>query len=236
MIRSVIFDLDETLLDRGATMRLFLRDQHERFNGRLGRVEGETFADRVIRHQANGYADKGEAYRKALTELGLEDDLAASLVKDYLENYGDRPVLFDGARETLSALSQQYRLALITNGKSKGQGKKITHSGLRRFFHVALVSEEVGVDKPDSRIFEHCVGLLGTKPEETVSVGDHPVNDVEAAMRCGIRGVWLRNAGFPPPRKADAVIDRLEDLSGLLEREDFRNAAPSPRILEFGAR
>ena len=67
-MKAIIFDLDETLVDRSATVTAFLENQHERFRNRLSSPK-TSFVRTVLRHQNNGYADKRVAYGDACEEL-----------------------------------------------------------------------------------------------------------------------------------------------------------------------
>lgn len=114
MIRAILFDLDETLINRNETMRLFLMNQHERFPAL--RVCGlDIFATECLRFQNNGYADKFEAYSKACGSLGiLESSLPATLFDDFKNNYGGTAVAFDGALEVVRELSRSFKLGMKT--------------------------------------------------------------------------------------------------------------------------
>lgn len=83
MIRAILFDLDETLIDRNETMRLFLANQHSRFPA-LRACDSDVFAAECLRFQHNGYADKLEAYSKACVSLGIREyNLRQSLCRHF---------------------------------------------------------------------------------------------------------------------------------------------------------
>ncbi|MFP4381703.1 MAG: HAD family hydrolase [Candidatus Sumerlaeia bacterium] len=218
MIKAVIFDLDETLLDRKETMQRFLRDQHARFNGQLRHATADSYAEKVLFHQKNGYAKKWEAYRNALAELGIEDANPQTLFQDYLDNYGAQPVLFAETVPVLEKLAGKYKLGIITNGRIAGQNRKVDHSGIRPYFATVLTSEAAGVEKPDARIFHKCLEALNVSPEESVCVGDHPEYDVEGAIGAGLRGIWMRCDHFDPPAKHHGMISNLNELPPMLDQ------------------
>jgi len=88
MIRAILFDLDETLINRNETMRLFLVDQHNRFPA-LRVCGSDVFAAECLRFQNNGYADKFEAYSKACASVGIrEANLPEVLFNDFKDQYG----------------------------------------------------------------------------------------------------------------------------------------------------
>ncbi len=130
--------------------------------------------------------------------------------------YGRDPVSFSDAVSVLENLSELYRLGLITNGRRESQNAKIDHAEIRKFFSVVKISEEESVKKPDPVIFERCLGQLHVAPERAVYIGDHPQNDVEAARRLGIGGVWLRSERYAEAECSDGVVDSLAELIDLL--------------------
>ena len=71
--------------------------------------------------------------------------------------------------------------------------------GLLELVDGVVTSAEVGVAKPDARVFRRALELANARPEEAVHVGDSPDNDVEGARAAGIRAVLLRRNGEPPP-------------------------------------
>lgn len=213
-LRAVIFDLDQTLLDRTATFHRFLEKQYLRFQSGLHGVSSAEFVAAVQAYDDNGYAPKEAVYERVCA--GWSPTLGGELFADFKETYGRDPVLFADAVAVLENLTERYQLGLITNGRRESQNAKIDHAGIRKFFGAIKISEEEGVKKPNPAIFERCLEQLNVAPERAVYVGDHPQNDVEAARRLGIRGVWLRSELYAEPKGSDGVVDNLTELIDLL--------------------
>ncbi|MEM6427976.1 MAG: HAD family hydrolase [Deinococcota bacterium] len=218
MLNAVIFDLDNTLLDRTRTFITFLHKQHARFAGRLVNISVEAFVETVLKYDDNGYAAKPDMYGQACTDWSI--NLRDSLVNDFYEHYGYNPILNEGALELLTSLRQHYKLGLITNGKRKGQNAKIDGAGIRDYFMSIHISEAEGIAKPDSRIFERCLDKLEVAAERAVYIGDHPDKDVAGAQSAGLKGVWVRTPHYAEPAFADAVINTLADLPEVLNSLD----------------
>jgi putative hydrolase of the HAD superfamily len=218
MIRAVLFDLDETLIDRTETMRRFLLGQHQRFSD-LDNCTAQEYAEACLRHQQNGYADKHIAYKSACFDLGISGNwLADEIFEDFKRRYGDDPVLFPGAHETLNMLSQSYLVGLVSNGRTLVQKAKISESGISKYFSSICISESVGCKKPSHEIFEACLHELSVSSREAVFVGDNPQLDVNPAKSLGMKAVWLKNEYFRAPELCDGVIERLNELPKLLEK------------------
>lgn len=213
-LQAIIFDLDQTLLNRTATFHRFLEKQYLRFQTDFYRVSSAEFVAAVQTYDDNEYAPKEAVYERVCA--GWSPTLGGKLFADFKEIYGRDPVLFADAVVVLENLSERYQLGLITNGRRESQNAKIDHAGIRKFFGAIKISEEEGVKKPDPAIFERCPGQLNVAPERAVYVGDHPQNDVEAARRLGIRGIWLRNELYAEPKGSDGVVDNLTELIELL--------------------
>lgn len=215
-ITAIIFDLDETLIDREATMYNFLIEQHGRLSS-LQVCEDIHYADTVLRYQEGGYANKRDAFQSALAELHLEQGLLEIIIEDFEAEYGKKAISFPDARMTLEILRQTYSLGLITNGRSLGQRNKLESAMLNNFFDVIVISEEAGTKKPDLAIFSRCLDLLSVDAQNAAYVGDNPTNDIEPANKLGMVSIWMENDRFRKPAKVTASISTLSDLPAAIK-------------------
>ena len=230
----LIFDLDGTLVDREATMAAFLRKQWKEVPS-LSTVcmDREAFVTAVLTYQEGGYEAKARTYEKALVSLMLfgatEDlsdvlaDLVTELVTHFDAYYGDPAILFPGVTAMLESLSQQFRLALITNGNEACQKRKLEATGLGQFFEMVAISEAVGVKKPAPAIFNHCFDALGVGPESVVMVGDHPINDITGSRELGCMTVFVQGTHREAVElQTDQIITHVSDLPVALLRMGLR--------------
>ncbi len=219
MLQAVIFDLDQTLLDRTATFKRFLEKQYSKFQTDLKSVSKNEFISTCQQYDNNGYTAKGVLYARVCNKYSLS--ISDKLLADFQKEYGKEPILFTNVVAALKTLSSNYKLALITNGFSKVQNAKINNAGIRNYFDVIKISEEEGVKKPNPVIFERCVNQLGVLASQAVYIGDHPEKDVVAAQQFGLQGIWRRNKYYSAPESADGIIDDLSELSELLASLSF---------------
>jgi HAD superfamily hydrolase (TIGR01509 family) len=121
-----------------------------------------------------------------------------------------RAELIPGAAELIHELKRRgYRLALVADGYPGTYRNVLAQHGLYDCFDVFAISEEVGVVKPDARMFAHALGLLGVPPAayaSTVMVGNHLERDIKGANALGMISVWLDWA----PRRSKIPADDSE--------------------------
>ena len=219
MYKAIIFDLDQTLADRDATFTNFLREQHHRFSSSLNGIEEAVYISFVKANDNNGYTPKTEVYALACQEFEL-DIPVDTLLEDFREHYGKQAVLLTDACEVLETLSQNYKLGLITNGRSKGQRAKINSTGIGGFFSSIKVSGEEGVKKPDPKIYHSCLNELGLEAGDCVFVGDNPLFDVSGAKAVGMKAIWLKNPYFDEPEDADWIVEDLWQILEIFQSEN----------------
>lgn len=190
MIRALLFDLDETLLDRDASIRAFLARQYARFATDLADVPFAHYQERFLLHDEYGYVAKELVYQRLVTEFQLALE-SARLVEDFYTDSWQSGILFAGTVELLQQARQAgYRLAIVTNGSARTQSPKITNTALAHLVDQVLISEVEGVRKPDPEIFRRAADRLGVTPAECVMIGDNPQADIWGAMQVGMRTIW----------------------------------------------
>ncbi|MCI0372483.1 MAG: HAD family hydrolase [candidate division NC10 bacterium] len=145
-------------------------------------------------------------------------DLAAAYAAPVLEAL---PSPCEGAAEALAwAAGRGLRLGLISNtGRTPGRTLRpaLAKCHLLRYLHACTFSDELGLRKPNPRLFEATLTALGVGPADAVHVGDDPVADVAGAKQAGLRAVHLRReAGAPGAPEADATISSLRELPDVL--------------------
>ncbi|CAM4007468.1 HAD family hydrolase [Saccharibacillus endophyticus] len=211
MIRGVLFDLDGTLLDRELSLRDFLDRQYERFPV-MHNVSKPRFVERFLQLDENGYVWKDKVYASLIEQFGWPCD-PAELLNDYLYTFRDHCVGFPYLTEMLDELKGMgVKLGIVSNGFDAFQRSNLSGLGITDDFDAILVSESEGLRKPDPAIFMRALQRLNLAPEETMFVGDHPVNDVEAGVRAGLLGVWKKNAVYAMPECSCLILDDLMQI------------------------
>lgn len=144
MISAVLFDLDETLLDRTTSLIAFLADQHCRFVDRLGSVSLQVWRDRFLALDARGHTNKSIVYA-ALQEFGGDPAAAGELLDDYRERCCQYAQGVPGMAALLKvSRSHGLRLGIVTNGETAFQTRHITALCLDALVDAVLISEAKG--------------------------------------------------------------------------------------------
>jgi HAD superfamily hydrolase (TIGR01549 family) len=160
-------------------------------------------------------------WRRLLAERGLPDDnLAGRIAVEYgAIRRANGVQLFDGARQLLLDLrTAGYGLGLLTNGLSDVQWEKIRSLGLEASFDSILVAGDVGVFKPDSRVFAMLLDRLAALASRTLFVGDSYEMDVVGASAAGLETAWIRPLGAPLPGRVvpGFAFPNIQGLRGVV--------------------
>ena len=115
-----------------------------------------------------------------------------------------------GAAEVVRALAKRYPLTIISNGFKEVQYYKFAHSGLADCFTHTLISEEVGINKPQPEIFRIALRLNGVNADEAVMIGDSYSSDIAGAKAAGIDQIWLHEGAAD--ETATYIVPRLADV------------------------
>ncbi|WP_332698175.1 HAD family hydrolase [Halalkalibacter lacteus] len=218
MIKAVIFDLDGTLLYRDASVQKFIDNQYDRLNKWVGHIPKGKYTSRFIELDCRGYVWKDKVYQQLVNEFNITGITWESLLQDYLEQFKNSCVPFPNLNSMLKGLkSKSIKLGIITNGKGQFQMDNIKALGIEKYFETIIVSEWAGLKKPDPQIFKKALEQLNVSPNESMYVGDHPENDVRAAQKVGMKGIWKKDSQWNNV-ETDFIIDDLGELPLIIER------------------
>jgi putative hydrolase of the HAD superfamily len=133
-----------------------------------------------------------EAWADALAAYGIRDThLAEQLAEAFRAERRARHWAFPEVDAVLRALQSRYRLAIVTNGAPDLQREKLEGVGLVPYFAIITISGEVGIGKPDPRIFAHTLARLGVPSTQAVMVGNDLMRDIRGAQKAGITDIWV---------------------------------------------
>lgn len=233
-MKAILFDLDDTLFDRQSAQLLVLdviaRELCDAFAGvdRQAMVDAFLESDRltILEFYGDIYTIKNIRVRRAqvfLDLLGLDEAYADAIAELYVEVYPRSNAPVDGAVTVVEALAPRFQLGIVSNGAPDVQYRKLETLGLRQWFECIVLSEELGIRKPDPRIFWHATGLLGREPEECLCVGDSYAADVAGGKKAGVQVCWFNPGGLRPAQvgvESDYEIHALVEILEILKEAD----------------
>lgn len=117
-----------------------------------------------------------------------------------------------------------YKLGIISDGRAVKQWDKLIRLGVQHFFDAVITSEEIGVEKPDSRIFETALEILNCKPEECIMIGDRLTKDIAGANKIGIisvrilKGKYANEQPVNPSMRPKFEIKNLSEIFEVLAK------------------
>ncbi|MEQ1516347.1 MAG: HAD-IA family hydrolase [Usitatibacteraceae bacterium] len=219
--RAILFDLDDTLFDHQRASTIALRAMHaayapdlafEPFAFRHGEVL-EAFHSRFLSGELT--LDEARVARMqtlfAAFDRELDDSSAAHAAKLYREQHQANRHLVEGAIELLEALRPDCLFGIVTNNSTAEQTEKLRALGIAHYFEAVVISEDVGVTKPDPKIFSIALERIGAHAAEAVFVGDNWENDIAGALGAGMGAVWF-------DRRQTPALARLSEQKWLESR------------------
>jgi putative hydrolase of the HAD superfamily len=216
-VRAVLFDLDETLTDREQSLSSFAHAFVERFAPDLYAVDIDTVDLAIRRADGGGYRARDEVFAELLGTLPWKVIPEVATLRTYWQAvFPLCAAPMPGMDLVLNTLQDRgLRLGVITNGGATIQSLKIDALGVRQAMSTILISEAIGLAKPDGRVFHLALAQLHLEPSDAVYVGDHPIVDVLGASAAGLRAVWLRRS-IPWPEEHPAPALQIDTLPGLI--------------------
>lgn len=232
-IELITFDLDDTLWDTAPTIvsaEATLREWLVEHAPDLGAIAVEhlwAIRERVLSREPE-LTHRISALRRrvlfhALQEAGYPHEQASTLADQSFEVFlhaRHQLQIYPEVQPTLEALASHYTLGVVTNGNAD-----VRRLGLADYFKFALCAEDIGVAKPDKRLFHEALLRGGDiAPRAAVHIGDHPGDDIAGAQQAGLRAIWFNPAGktWEADTPPDAEIASLTELPALLARWNTR--------------
>lgn len=231
LIKAILFDIDNTLLDFDGYVKESLKEGFAEFglgeyNDGVYRVFEEINTELWHRIEL-GTLSYEELMRirwnTVFSALGIEYD-GVKFEKYFKGRLFDSGIKVKGAEEILEYLSGRYILAAASNGPYLQQENRLRISGLDRFFSHVFVSESIGYSKPKKEFFEHCAEALNKYaakpllPCEIMMIGDSLTSDIRGAKDMGYLTCYFDKRGIGDPENItpDYVIKELSRLKEIL--------------------
>lgn len=218
--KAALFDLDDTLLDRVSSFKRFTRRFYDTFPSVQAKHTPEETYRIILGFDEWGHRPKDLVFSDVLRTWPEVDRSVNELIDFFWDELiaGMRPI--KGVPGFLTELNEaNVPWGIVTNGDER-QLDKVRVAGIDGLARFVIPTKLFGsgADKPDPSSFLEGLWRLGTKPEDTLFVGDNPLRDIEGARRVGMPGAWVHQGREWPDdlQPADYCVDHVEDLRPLL--------------------
>jgi putative hydrolase of the HAD superfamily len=228
-IRAAIFDLDDTLLDHTTAIRTAVSELYAQRPELTSKFPDEpSFQKAWVEVQDKHYPSylrgaishaeqKILRIRELWQPIANLTETACFQVYDHFQMlYAKNWKIFPDVFPCFEALFPM-KLGLISNGWGRQQREKLELEGLHKKFEIVVISSEVGMAKPDPRIFQMACAALKVPPAETIYVGDLYDLDVQGPQQAGLVPVWLRRRAGHIESPGVLSIRTLNELAALLK-------------------
>ena len=146
----------------------------------------------------------------------ISNNLIDKIADEYLAHLPKFDTLFDGTIEILTYLKAKYSLHIITNGFGEIQNDKIDKSGIKSFFTELITSDEVGLKKPNPKVFEYALSKANAKTQESIMIGDSMEADIQGAINVGMKAIHFNPDKLLFKKHHKIEINHLNEIKNYL--------------------
>ena len=224
IVKDIFFDLDHTLWDFDKNSMLAFKRVFKKFKIT---IEFDTFLKiyepiniEYWKKYREDKVSKENLRRGRLIDSFNFFDLIYSTEKideiadAYIQELPFDNHLFEGAVEILDYLILKYKLHIITNGFEEVQHKKLKNSGIDHYFSTVTTSEEVGLKKPNPKVFLTALNKANSFPTQSVMIGDSLEADILGANNIGMQTIFYNY-------RNESISKKIKSIDSLLEIKNY---------------
>ena len=225
---TLFIDLDDTLFDFRQASRMSFHETYdllgyERFfesfehflqiyeprNRELWVLYGKGEIDKATLNRLR--------YSYPLEAVGHPDEeLAARFCTEALSRIPHKNVLIPGAIELMEYLHPRYEMFILSNGFQELQSQKMATTGLSKYFKRLILSDEIGINKPNPELFHYALEVSGARKESSIMIGDMFETDIVGAANIGLDQIFVNIAGakgltFEPTYEVNNLL-QIKDI------------------------
>ena len=230
-LKACFFDIDDTLFSTTGFAEKARRaslDAMIRMGLQIEPEEGYRELREVIAEFSSNYGAHYDRFLSRLPAAALRGTNRSLLVAAAVIAYHETKFRELSAYEDVLAAmrlmsSSDLVMGIITSGLRIKQAEKIVRTGVWRYVHhgAIFITDEVGIGKPNPKLYLRACESVGVRPEEAMHIGDHPVSDIDAANAAGMISVRHKREGrhldSQGKTEPDHVIYNFLDLIGILQ-------------------
>ncbi|MEM2918624.1 MAG: TIGR02253 family HAD-type hydrolase [Candidatus Altiarchaeota archaeon] len=223
----IFFDIDNTLYD--STLQV----EQARKNAVKAMIEAGLNANqeralnelrKIVKRHGSNYSMH---YNELVKKFNFEENpriIAAGIVAYHNTKLAFLTPFPETVPTLLKLRELGYKLGVITDGKAIKQWEKLIRLGLQHFFDLVLISEEIGIEKSDEKIFKFALEKIKCEPSEAIMVGDRLDKDILGANKIGmltikiLRGRYSEQQPKIKDEKPLYEISNLREIFSILEK------------------
>ena len=224
IVKDIFFDLDHTLWDFDKNSMLAFKRVFKKFKIT---IEFDAFLKiyepinvEYWKKYREDKVSKENLRRGRLIDSFIFFDLIYTTEKideiadAYIQELPFDSHLFEGAVEILDYLILKYKLHIITNGFEEVQHKKLKNSGIDHYFSTVTTSEEVGLKKPNPKVFLTALNKANSLPTQSVMIGDSLEADILGANNIGMQTIFYNY-------RNESISKKIKSIDSLLEIKNY---------------
>ena len=226
-IKNIFWDLDHTLwdFDKNSDLtikkilklnqinidyKVFLKEYHP-----INRKYWDMYRQNKVSKPDLRFYRLYDTFKKI--NYDITDNLINKMAEDYIIHLSDYNYLIPNAALVLEKFSMKYDMHIITNGFKNVQLKKLKKSGLNKYFKTLTISEDIGVQKPNEKIFLHALSNASAEIKNSIMIGDNYNADILGAKNIGMKSIYFNfHKKNSINSKEIIVIDDLIELMKFL--------------------
>ncbi|HAM36259.1 MAG TPA: hypothetical protein DEB40_09550 [Elusimicrobia bacterium] len=225
MIRAVIFDIDNTLTDFMRMKRAAVDSAVESMIDAGLQVRKDVMVEKIFETYWKEGVEDQKIFDKVLKKEfgGIDYKLLAAGIVGYRRAKAGIMALYPHVSLTLLEIMRLgIRSVALSDAPKLEVWLRIVGLGLHHYFDQVITSEDLGARKPAPEPFRKALDMLGTKPEETLMVGDWAERDMKGALDLGIRTAWAKygDTHGTEDSGAEFVLSDIQELVGIIRKEN----------------
>ena len=204
--KVLLFDADDTLFDYDKaeysalemTFKDFDLDYDSNFHLKKYKIVNRKIWTELENNLITPDELKVERFRRFFDSSSIQNIEPIKFANNYLVNLSKGYYLLPFAIETLNDLYKDFNMAIITNGLKEVQLPRFLESGISEYFSQIIISDEIGIAKPDKKIFEYALNKMNHEDKSSVlMIGDKLKSDIIGGINYGIDTCWVNLNGIP---------------------------------------